>query len=170
MEHRSPMTKQPYMSYICQFKRFRRNWLSYLCLEYITINLIFGPHPNSIHPFGRGVMLEHNIDLGYTSTHLSKKRLHWNQKTGIRSYWTEPLSLRFYLRKSSTGQRSTTSNTLKRVADLVSSNLLIKAATIRSDAMVKFCIVPRCDLKLICLFFGFLYWLMWLWVLVYRLA
>ena len=85
---------------------------------------------------GRGMMWEHSTDLEYTTTHRNKRRRPRSHWSNSRSSWTGRLLLRSFLPRSSTGQRSTISSTLRKVADLVSSNLLLKAAMIQFGAMV----------------------------------
>lgn len=93
---------------------------------------------NNIHNLwiDRGMMWEHNTDLAYTSTLLNKRKRLASQWNATRSYWTGRSWLRFFLPRSSTGQRNIISNISRKVAGLASSNLLLKAAMTQSDATV----------------------------------
>lgn len=88
--------------------------------------------------FYRGVMWELNTGLEYTITHLSKRKKPKNLWSNNRRSWTGRLSQRFFLPRSSTGQKNTINSTLRKGVDLVPSNLLLRDAMIQFDAMVKF--------------------------------
>lgn len=120
------------------------------------MKLIFSPHPNSIHPFWQGndVGTQYRSGIYFYTPEQEKAALESkdrHQKLLNRTIVTEILPAKKFYRAEDYHQQY-----LERVADLVLSNLLIKAATIRYDAMVKFCIVTSCDLKLTLFVFCFL--------------